>query len=150
MATKQEVTEFLSQKTLAVVGVSRSKEKFSNGVYRELKAKGYRVFPVNPNAQTIDGDPCYPNLAALPEPVGGAVVIVPRTEVDAVVKDVVKAGIPRVWIQQQAETKAAIEYCQASGISVIYNECVLMFAEPSAFFHKMHKFVKGVTGGLPK
>jgi len=75
---------------------------------------------------------------------------VPRTEVDAVVKDAVKAGIPRVWIQQQAETKAAIEYCQANGISVIYNECVLMFAEPSAWFHKMHKFVWGVAGKLPK
>jgi predicted CoA-binding protein len=150
MATKQEVSDFLSQKTLAVVGVSRSREKFSNGVYRELKGKGYRVFPINPNAETIDGDPCYPNLGALPEPVGGAVVIVPRTEVEAVVKDVVKAGIPRVWIQQQAETKAAIEYCQANGVKVIYNECVLMFAEPSAWFHKAHKFVWGVAGKLPK
>jgi len=61
VATKQEVSEFLSQKTLAVVGVSRNQEKFSNGVYRELKAKGYRVFPINPNAETIEGDPCYPN-----------------------------------------------------------------------------------------
>ena len=78
MTTKKEVSEFLSQKTLAVVGVSRSRDKFSNGVYRELKAKGYRVFPVNPNAEMVEGDACYPNLGALPEPVGGAVVIVPR------------------------------------------------------------------------
>jgi predicted CoA-binding protein len=150
VATKEEVSEFLSQKTLAVVGVSRSREKFSNGVYRELKAKGYRVFPVNPNAETVEGDRCYPNLGALPEPVGGAVVIVPRAEVENVVKDVAQAGIRRVWIQQQSETKAAIQYCEANGISVIYNECVLMFAEPSAFFHKMHRFVWGVAGKLPK
>ena len=150
MTTKKDVSEFLSQKTLAVVGVSRSREKFSNGVYRELKAKGYRVFPVNPNAEMVEGDACYPNLGALPEPVGGAVVIVPRDEVEKVVKDAARAGIHRVWIQQQSETRAAIEFCEANGIRVIYNECGMMFSEPAAFFHKMHRFVWGVAGKLPK
>ena len=150
MTTKKEVTEFLAQKKLAVVGVSRNPQKFGNSVYRELKAKGYQVFPVNPKAETVEGDRCYPSLEALPEAVGGAVVVVPRDEVDNVVKDAVKAGIKRVWIQQSSETKAAIQYCEDNGVSVIHNECVMMFAEPAAFFHKFHRFVWGVAGKLPQ
>ncbi len=150
MTTKKEVSEFLAQKTLAVVGVSRNPQKFGNGVYRELVAKGYKVFPINPKADKVEGVTCYPSLAALPEPVGGAIIVVPKDEVENVVKDAAKAGICRVWIQQGSETKAALDFCQAQGISVVHNECVLMFAEPTPWFHKMHKFVWGVAGKLPK
>ncbi len=150
MTTKKDVTDFLAQKKLAIVGVSRSHEKFSNAVYRELKAKGYQLFPINPNADSVEGDHCYPNLGALPEPVGGAVIIVPRPEVELVVKDAAKAGITRVWIQQQSETNAAIDFCNENGINVIHNECVMMFAEPTAFFHKFHRWVWGMAGKLPQ
>jgi predicted CoA-binding protein len=71
MATKALIDDFLAQRTLAVVGVSRKAEKFGNMVYRELKAKGYRVFAVNPRTESVAGERCYPSLSALPEPVGG-------------------------------------------------------------------------------
>ena len=150
MTTKAEIQDFLSQKTLAIVGVSRNHEKFGNAVYRELKTKGYRLFPINPNAETIEGDPCYPNLESLPEPVGGAIIIVPKSEVENVVKDAKKAGISRVWIQQMAETEAAIKYCEENGIAVVHNECIMMFSEPTAFFHKFHRWIWGLAGKLPK
>ena len=60
MTNKQTIQEFLAQPALAVVGVSRSGKKFGNTAFRELKAKGYRVYPVHPEAQTIEGESCYP------------------------------------------------------------------------------------------
>jgi len=56
------VDDFLAQKTMAVVGVSRGGKKFGNAILKDLKQKGYRVFPVNPHAASIDGERCYPDL----------------------------------------------------------------------------------------
>jgi hypothetical protein len=143
MTSQSTVEDFLSQRVLAVVGASRDPKKFGNSIYRELKAKGYRVMPVNPHAETVDGDPCYPNLAALPETPGGIVVVVPPAETEKVVQDALAAKIIRVWMQRGAESPEVIRYCAANGIQVISGECILMFAQPAAFYHKIHRFFRG-------
>jgi len=150
MTTRAAVDDFLAQRTLAVVGVSRDPKKFGNSVYRDLKGKGYKLYPVNPKAEEIEGDRCYANLSALPEPVDGVLVVVPSAETEQVVQDAARSGIPRVWMQQGAESEAAIEFCRANGISEVHGECILMFAQPQAFFHKPHKWVWGLMGKLPK
>ena len=75
MATITSINEFLSQKKLAVVGVSRTGNKFSNTVHKELRLEGYWIFPVNPQAENILAESCYPNLRSLPEKVEGVVII---------------------------------------------------------------------------
>ncbi len=65
MITKASVENFLSQKNIAVVGVSRNTKNFGNTIYRSLKKKGYNVYPINPNAEKIEGDKCYPDLHSL-------------------------------------------------------------------------------------
>jgi predicted CoA-binding protein len=150
MTSKEAVDDFLAQRTLAVVGVSRGGQKFGNTVHKELTAKGYRVFPINPNAERIDGQPCYPSLSALPEPVGGVVVVVPPAATEQVVQEASRAGIPRVWMQQGAESAAAIRFCQEHHMSVVSGECILMFAEPTGFAHRLHRWVWGLMGKLPQ
>jgi len=150
MTTKAMVDDFLAQRTLAVVGVSRKAEKFGNLVYRELKAKGYRVFPVNPHAEDVAGERCYPSLSALPEPVGGVVIVVPPAETERVVQDAAAAQIRRVWMQQGAESGAALRFCEDNGMSVVSGECIMMFASPIGFGHGMHRWVWGLLGKLPK
>jgi uncharacterized protein len=150
MTSKSVVQDFLAQKTLAVVGVSRGGKKFGNMAYRELKAKGYHVIPVHPSAEVVEGDKAYPNLAAIPEKPGGVLVIVSPAQAEKVVQDAAKAGISRVWLQQGAESPAAIQYCKDNGIKVVHNECIMMFAEPTGFGHKAHRWVWGVLGKLPK
>jgi len=141
--TKTVVTDFLSQRVLAVVGASRNPNKFGSSIYRDLKAKGYKVLAVNSHAETIDGDPCYPNLAALPETPGGIIVVVPPAETEKIVREAAAAKITRVWLQRGAESPEAVAYCAANGIQVISGECILMFAEPAAFYHKIHRFFRG-------
>ena len=77
---KEAAAEFLTNQRVAVTGVSRNpKSHGSNVVYQRLRDRGYEVFAVNPNANTVEGDPCYKDLRSIP---GGvqAVVIGTRPE----------------------------------------------------------------------
>ncbi len=150
MTTKAAVDDFLAQRTLAMVGVSRRGDKFGNVLYRELKGKGYRLFPVHPRAESLEGDRCYPSLQALPEPVGGLVVVVPPGQAEQVVRDAAAAGIRRVWLQQGAESPTVVQFCEQNGLSVVHGECLLMFAEPTGFGHRLHRWIWKVLGKLPK
>jgi uncharacterized protein len=150
MATQAAVNEFVGQQSLAVVGVSRQPKKFGTYAYKELKKRGYRVFPVNPQAETIEGDRCYANLAALPEEVGGVVVVVPSNQVEQVVRDVAAAGIKRVWMQQGADSPEAVKFCEENGITEVHGECILMFAGNVESVHRLHRFLWKILGKLPR
>ena len=149
-ASAASVQDFVRQRTLAVVGVSRTGKGFGNFAYRELRSKGYRLFPVNPAAETIEGDPCYPSLARLPEPVGAALIIVPPPQAEQVVRDAATAGIKRVWLQQGAESEAALKTCELYGITAVAGDSILMFAESAAWFHRAHRFGRQLMGTLPQ
>ncbi|MCL4561007.1 MAG: CoA-binding protein [Chloroflexi bacterium] len=149
MASKQEVNDFISQKTLAIVGVSRGGKKFGNTIFRDLRAKGYHVIPVHPKAEELEGERCFPSLKELPEQVGGVVVVVPPAEAQKVVRDAEEANIPRIWLQQGSESNAALNYCKEKGIQVVSGECILMFAQPR-FPHTLHRGINGLFGKLPK
>ena len=150
MTSKAAVQDFLAQRTLAVVGASRDEKKFGNKVYKDLIRKGYQTYPVNPNAEEIEGQPCYPDLGALPEAVDGVVFVVPPAQTEKVVREAAELGIARVWMQQGSESQDAIRFCEENGISVVDGECILMFAEPAEFYHRAHRWVWGVLGKLPE
>ena len=149
MTSKTAVDDFISQKALAVIGVSRGGQKFGNIAYRELKDKGYKLYPIHPTAETLEGDRAYPDFKSLPEKVGGVLIVVPPAQTEKVVREAVSAGITRVWMQQGAESEAAIRFCQENGIAEVHGECIMMFAGKN-FFHKPHRWVWGLLGKLPK
>ncbi|MCL5269405.1 MAG: CoA-binding protein [bacterium] len=148
MTSKAEIDDFLAQRTLAVVGVSRRRLKFGTIAYHHLKARGYRVYPVNPNATVIDGQPCYPTLRDLPGPVGGVLSVVPPDRTLQVARDAASAGIRRLWIHRGTETDKAIEVCRAAGIRVVVGQCILMHAQPDGI-HRLHRFLNSLLGRLP-
>ena len=75
------IKEFLQAKRLAVVGVSRSPQKFGTAVYTELKTRGFEVYGVNPHMETILGDKCYPSLGDLAGKIDGVHVNSSRMDV---------------------------------------------------------------------
>ncbi|MBI4295140.1 MAG: CoA-binding protein [Chloroflexi bacterium] len=150
MTTRAAVDDFLAQRKLAVVGVFRSGKGFGNAACKELKTKGYRLFAINPRAESIGSERCYPSLSALPEPVDGVLVVVSPAETEQVVRDAAAAGIRRVWLQQGARSEAAVRFCQDNGISVVHGECILMLAQPTALYHRMHRLVWRLLGKLPR
>lgn len=149
MNSKKIVDEFLAQKKIAVVGVSRKKTKFGNTIYKELKQKGYQVYPINPNMDAFEGNACYPDLLSLPEKVNAVVINVPPLQTEKVVREAKQAGINKIWLQQGSQSEDAVKFCEENGIDCVSNECILMFTQPSAFIHRAHKWVWSVLGKLP-
>jgi uncharacterized protein len=147
--SKQSVDDFLAQKKLALVGLSRKGGKFGNLILKNLTGKGYKVYPIHPEAESIDGHPCWKRLDMLPEKVGGAVLVVPPQETEKVVRQAAEAQIGRIWMQQGAESESAIRFCEESGISVVHGHCILMFAEPAGFLHGFHRSILKLFGRLP-
>jgi hypothetical protein len=151
MTTKREIEEFLAQKTLAIVGVSRSGKKFGNTILTDLTRLGYRLLPIHPEAAEVNGVRAFPSFAALPEPVGGVIIVVPPAQAENVVKDAAAHGIRRVWLQQGAGSAGAIRFCQEQGISVVHGECVLMYPKPTtSWIHGAHRWVWDLLGRTPK
>ena len=150
MTTKAAVEDFVAQRKLAVVGVSRNEKKFGNVAFRELKNKGYRVFPINAQAESVDGERCYPDLRSLPEAVDGVLVVVPPAQTEQVVRQAAAAGIRRIWMQQGAESQTAIRFCEENRISLVHGQCILMFAQPVVSVHRFHRWVCGAFGKLPR
>jgi len=150
MTTKAAVEDFISQRTLAIVGVSRSGGKFGNMVLREMRSHGYKLYPIHPGADTLEGERVYKDFKSLPEKVGGVIVIVPPAQTEKVVREAAAAGIKRIWMQQGAESNAAVSFCQENGIAEVHGECINMFAHDTASFHKIHRGLWKILGKLPK
>ena len=148
MKSRASIEAFLAEPAMAVVGVSRSGKGFGNAAARELRRKGYRIFPINPQADLIDGERCYRSFPALPEPVRAALVVVPPADALNVVREAAKAGITRVWLQQGAQSPLVNLACDELGLDAIAGECILMFAKPTGV-HKAHRFVWQLMGKLP-
>ncbi len=150
MNTKQEIEGFVSQKVIAMAGMSRDPKSTSASMRRELESKGYRILAVNPHATSIGGAPCYPDLASLPEKVGGVLVVTPSTQSENVVRDAAAQGISRVWVQMGAQSAAAEAACVEKGLSAVSGKCIMMFAEPVTSVHSVHRWFAKVFGQLPR
>ena len=148
MTSAASVNAFIGQQALALVGMSRTGKKFGNFVRRELESKGYRIYPIHPTADRIDGVRCYATFADLPERVDAALVVVPPDQAIGVVRAAATAGIHHVWLQQGAESPAVLQVCRELGLDVVSGECVLMFAHPASY-HRAHRFVWKLLGKLP-
>lgn len=155
MKIEEAAAEFLACRRIAVTGVSRNPEGHgSNAVYDRLIERGYEVFAINPNADTIKDRPAYPDLAAVP---GGveAVVIGTRPEhALGTVQEAAELGITRVWMHRSMDAGSvspdAVAYGRAHGITVIDGGCPLMFDPVSDGGHRfMCHFLK-LTGKVPR
>lgn len=148
--TQKEIESFFAVKKIAIAGVSRDSKKFGRQVFIELTSRGYDIYPINPNTQTIGGLPCFQSIKELPNDVKNLVIITPKRETEAIVKEAVQKGIPNIWIQQTSETPESIRYAEERNVKVIHHECILMWTTPINGVHKFHKTIKKLFGRLPK
>ena len=152
---KEAASQFLANKRVAVTGVSRqAKGHGSNVVYQRLRARGYEVFAVNPNADEVEGDPCYHDLRSIP---GGveAVVIGTRPEIaEETMRECAELGIKHVWMHRGpgagSVSEAAADYGRTQGIAVIDGGCPCMFGPTADLGHKTMRIVLTLGGNVPK
>jgi len=125
----QELIErILHCRTFGVVGASRDTQKYGYLVYRSLKNSGKTVYAINPRADEIDGDRCYPALESLPAVPEVVVFVVPPAVTEEVVLECARLGIKHVWMQEGAESAEAVRRCEQAGIGVVYGSPCIMVA----------------------
>ncbi|MEM3458394.1 MAG: CoA-binding protein [Candidatus Bathyarchaeia archaeon] len=118
---------FLDKRNVfAVVGASRDPRKYGYQVYKDLKSAGYKVYAVNPNAEEILGDKCYPSLEKLLVKPDVVDVVVPPKVTEYTVETCNKLRITKVWMQPGSESDKAIKFCEDNGIDVVYGVCVMI------------------------
>src|SRR5579859_5025891 len=92
--------DFLAQRRIAVAGVSETRALPGNSIYKRFKDRGYQVFAVNPHAETVEGEKCYPDLNSIPGGVDGVVIVTRPDVTESIVRQCPGAGVPRVWIHR--------------------------------------------------
>ena len=119
-------------RTIAVVGMSDKSWRASHNIGKYLAANGYRVLPVNPALSEVAGMTCYPSLDAAQTAAKAAtgkgidLVDVFRASeyVPPIVDDVIRLGIPYLWLQDEVVHDEAVAKARAAGVKAVQNDCI--------------------------
>jgi predicted CoA-binding protein len=147
--------DFLAAKRIAVTGVSRNPAGHGgNAVFDRLVERGYEVFPINPNAESVAGSTAYPNLAAVPGGVDAVVIATSPEHALGTVEEAVQLGIGSVWMHRSIDggsvSPAAVTYGREHGVRVIDGGCPLMFDPTADGAHKVMCTILTLFGRVPR
>jgi uncharacterized protein len=119
-------------RTIAVVGLTNREGRASLGVARFMQSQGYRIIPVNPLIESALGEKAYPDLDAAAAALareGGKIDLVDvfraPEHVPAIVADVIRLGIPGLWLQEDVVHPAAAAEAERAGVKVVMDHCIL-------------------------
>lgn len=152
---KKAASEFLANQRVAVTGVSREPNGHgSNFVYRRLRERGYEVFAVNPNADDVEGDPCYHDLRSVPGGVDAVVIATTPEIAEKTMRECAELGIKHVWMHRGpgagSVSQAAADFARQHGIAVIDGGCPCMFDPAADLGHKAMRVVLTLNGNVPR
>jgi hypothetical protein len=119
-------------RNIAVIGMSDKPHRASFNIGRYLANSGYRIFPVNPAIQEVLGRPSYPSLdaaqSAARAETGQGIDLVDvfraSEHVPAIADDVIRLGIPYLWLQDGVINDDAVVRARAAGIKCVQNDCI--------------------------
>ncbi|HUC93364.1 MAG TPA: CoA-binding protein [Paenibacillus sp.] len=123
--SREEIKEILqSSDTIAVVGLSDNPERTSYMVSQAMQAKGYRIVPVNPNAETILGEKSYASLRDIPFPVDIVNVFRRSEHCAPVAEEAAAIRAKTLWLQLGIVNEHAAEIASGGGLNVIMDRCI--------------------------
>jgi predicted CoA-binding protein len=123
--TEPQIRDILKRaRTIAMVGASDKPERDSYQVMAYLIANGYRVIPVNPTVEAIQGERSYPSLTAIPERVDVVDIFRSSDAVPPIVDEAIAIGAPVVWMQLGILNEGAAQRARAAGLDVIMDHCM--------------------------
>ncbi len=112
--------------TIALVGATDNESKYGHTIFLDLKRKGYRVYPVNPRRDTVQGEKAYSKLADIPEPPTIVNFVIPPRFTLHVLKQCLELGLMNVFIQPGAESPEVMEFVQENGFNYLANACIMV------------------------
>jgi predicted CoA-binding protein len=113
-----------SSRVVVVVGLSSRPEKPSYKVASYLKEQGYKIIPVNPAEKEILGEPCYRDLASVPESIDVVDIFRRSEEVLPIVEEAIKIGAKAVWMQEGVINEEAAARAKEAGLMVVMDKCM--------------------------
>lgn len=124
-SAKERLAILRAAKSIAIVGASPNSARSSYfvGTYL-LQSSDYRVYFVNPNADTILGHKAYPDLASLPEVPDIVDVFRKGSDIPQVMDEVIAAGAKTVWVQLGIWNQDAAIYGESKGLTVVMDRCL--------------------------
>ncbi len=120
------IKEFMDQKRFAVVGATDNPDKYGNRIVKNLRDRGYEVYPVNPKLEKVEGLRCYPSIVEVPVRVDVVDFVVPPKATEEILKQCKDLGLDRIWLQPGSESEAAIAFCQNNNLKVVHSVCVML------------------------
>ena len=148
------VDDFLAQRRFAMIGVSRDPRDFSRSLFRDFLARGYQVIPVHPECDAMEGLPCAKSIAAVTPPVEGVLLMTQPAVTESLSVDCAAAGVKRIWMYRAtgagSVSSRAVAFCKSRGIDVVAGECPYMFLPDTPWVHRLHGFVKRISGTYPR
>lgn len=150
---KKTVEAFIADKDVAVAGASRNPEKWGYMLTDMIKKEGYTVHPVNPAGGEVAGIATVSTIQELPDAVNGVIIATRSHNTMDIVKACKEKGIKRVWMHKGAGKgsfdQAAYDFAIENKMEVVYDVCPMMYLS-KAGFHRFHKFLHKLFGGMPK
>lgn len=110
--------------TIAVVGASRHHEKAAYAIPLQMRLHGWHVIPVNPYADQIWGERCFPTLADVAEPIDLVNVFRPSAQAAGVVRQAVAVGARAVWLQQGITSAEGRRLAEEAGLDYVEDLCI--------------------------
>ncbi len=152
---KEKTAAFLSEKTIAVIGVSTTnKHEAANGNFKALKERGYAVIPVNPKGDEFEGVKFCHEVNDLPGEVHSALIFTHPSVTEKVARECYEKGIANIWVHRSfgvgSHSGGAAEYFKdKNDVNFIDGACPMMFIQNADWFHKSLRTIMKWTGKLP-
>ena len=112
--------------SIAVVGATDNSSKYGHVIYRDLKQKGFTVYPVNPQRTSVDGDPAFPNVGDIPSKPTIVNFVVPPSTTLKILQQCLDLDLMNVWVQPGAESPEVIAFLQQNSFNYIANACIMV------------------------
>lgn len=122
------VKYFRTMPPVALIGASNDSTKYGNKIFKDLKSKGYSVYPINPKATSIEGVPALHSLEELKEQanVDLLVFVIPPALTLESLKKANELGYKKIWLQPGAADAAVAEYLDTNDFQYIIGACVMV------------------------
>ena len=120
-----QITDILSLRTVAVIGMSKHSSKAAHYVPKYLIDNGYDVTPVNPNAEKILNISCYDSVSEIEGPVDIIDVFRPSEQISFIIRDCIEKKPKVIWLQEGIHDFESEELARKAGILVVFNRCML-------------------------
>ncbi|MCH8873248.1 CoA-binding protein [candidate division KSB1 bacterium] len=123
-----DITKLLDEPdvSIAVIGATDNSSKYGHVIYRDLKQKGFTVYPVNPQRTSVDGDPAFPNVGDIPGKPTMTNFVVPPSTTLKILQQCLDLALMNVWIQPGAESPEVIAFLQQNSFNYIANACIMV------------------------